>query len=88
MEKIKELAPDLLITAAFGQFLPEKLLQVPKLGAINVHASLLPKYRGGAPVHYAIMEGEAETGVTIMEMIKNGRWWNFQPAKNCYHKTR
>ena len=70
MEKIKELAPDLLITAAFGQFLPEKLLQVPKLGAINVHASLLPKYRGGAPVHYAIMEGEAETGVTIMEMIK------------------
>ncbi|MDT2613084.1 methionyl-tRNA formyltransferase [Enterococcus dongliensis] len=70
MEKIKELAPDLLITAAFGQFLPEKLLQVPKLGAINVHASLLPKYRGGAPVHYAIMEGESKTGVTIMEMIK------------------
>lgn len=70
MEKIAELAPDLLITAAFGQFLPEKLLQVPKLGAINVHASLLPKYRGGAPVHYAIMEGESETGVTIMEMIK------------------
>ncbi|WP_407857186.1 methionyl-tRNA formyltransferase [Enterococcus hailinensis] len=70
MEKIKELAPDLLITAAFGQFLPEKLLQVPKLGAINVHASLLPKYRGGAPVHYSIMEGDSETGVTIMEMIK------------------
>ncbi|REC32534.1 methionyl-tRNA formyltransferase [Enterococcus pseudoavium] len=70
MEKIAELAPDLLITAAFGQFLPEKLLQVPRVGAINVHASLLPKYRGGAPVHYAIMEGETETGVTIMEMIK------------------
>lgn len=70
METIKELAPDILVTAAFGQFLPEKLLQVPKFGAINVHASLLPKYRGGAPVHYAIMEGEPETGVTIMEMIK------------------
>ncbi|MGM0214650.1 methionyl-tRNA formyltransferase [Enterococcus sp. AZ109] len=70
MEKITELAPDLIVTAAFGQFLPEKLLQVPKLGAINVHASLLPKYRGGAPVHYAIMNGEKETGVTIMEMIK------------------
>ncbi|EGP4957875.1 methionyl-tRNA formyltransferase [Enterococcus faecium] len=70
MEEIIELAPDLIVTAAFGQFLPEKLLQVPKLGAINVHASLLPKYRGGAPVHYAIMNGEEETGVTIMEMIK------------------
>ena len=70
MEQIQALAPDLLITAAFGQFLPSALLEVPKYGAINVHASLLPKYRGGAPVHYAIMEGEQETGVTIMEMIK------------------
>ncbi|MEA4830126.1 MAG: methionyl-tRNA formyltransferase [Enterococcus thailandicus] len=70
MEKIVELQPDILITAAFGQFLPEKLLQVPKHGAINVHASLLPKYRGGAPVHYSIINGEKETGVTIMEMIK------------------
>lgn len=70
MKKIVELQPDILITAAFGQFLPEKLLQVPKHGAINVHASLLPKYRGGAPVHYSIINGEKETGVTIMEMIK------------------
>lgn len=70
MAEITELAPDLIVTAAFGQFLPEKLLQVPKLGAINVHASLLPKYRGGAPVHYSIIKGEQETGVTIMEMIK------------------
>lgn len=70
MERIIALEPDLIVTAAFGQFLPEKLLQVPKFGAINVHASLLPKYRGGAPVHYAIMNGESETGVTIMEMIK------------------
>jgi methionyl-tRNA formyltransferase len=70
IQTIQELTPDILITAAFGQFLPEKLLQVPTHGAINVHASLLPKYRGGAPVHYAIMQGEQETGVTIMEMIK------------------
>lgn len=70
MDQIKALAPDLLITAAFGQFLPSALLAVPTHGALNVHASLLPKYRGGAPVHYAIMEGDQETGVTIMEMIK------------------
>lgn len=70
MDKIIGLNPDVIVTAAFGQFLPEKILQAPKLGAINVHASLLPKYRGGAPVHYSIIEGEKETGVTIMEMIK------------------
>ncbi|MGK0552115.1 methionyl-tRNA formyltransferase [Enterococcus faecalis] len=70
MEMILELAPDVIVTAAFGQFLPEKLLTAPAYGAINVHASLLPKYRGGAPVHYAIIEGEAETGVTIMQMVK------------------
>lgn len=70
MQTIIDLQPDVLVTAAFGQFLPEKLLQVPIHGAINVHASLLPKYRGGAPVHYSIIKGEKETGVTIMEMIK------------------
>lgn len=70
MEKIIALQPDVIITAAFGQFLPEKLLQASVHGAINVHASLLPKYRGGAPVHYSIINGEKETGVTIMEMIK------------------
>ncbi|HHK0760640.1 TPA: methionyl-tRNA formyltransferase [Enterococcus hirae] len=70
MEKIIALQPGVIITAAFGQFLPEKLLQAPVHGAINVHASLLPKYRGGAPVHYSIINGEKETGVTIMEMIK------------------
>ncbi|PWG00919.1 methionyl-tRNA formyltransferase [Levilactobacillus bambusae] len=65
-----ELAPDLIITAAYGQFLPTKLLNAAKIAAINVHASLLPKYRGGAPVHYAIMNGDAETGVSIMYMVK------------------
>ncbi|WP_321387051.1 methionyl-tRNA formyltransferase [uncultured Enterococcus sp.] len=70
MEQVIAMAPDLIVTAAFGQFLPERLLQAPKMGAVNVHASLLPKYRGGAPVHYAIINGEKEAGVTIMEMIK------------------
>ncbi|QBO37304.1 methionyl-tRNA formyltransferase [Periweissella cryptocerci] len=70
MERVIELNPDFIVTAAFGQFLPTKLLKAAKIGAINTHASLLPKYRGGAPVHYAIMNGDAETGVSIMYMIK------------------
>lgn len=70
MERVISLEADIIVTAAFGQFLPEKLLQAPKHGAVNVHASLLPKYRGGAPVHYSIINGDEKTGVTIMEMIK------------------
>lgn len=70
MAEIIELQPDLIVTAAFGQFLPESLLKAPKFGAINVHASLLPKYRGGAPVHYSIINGDEKTGVTIMRMVK------------------
>ncbi|MFB4158649.1 methionyl-tRNA formyltransferase [Geomicrobium sp. JSM 1781026] len=62
--------PDLIVTAAYGQLLPESLLEAPVHGAINVHASLLPKYRGGAPIHQAIIDGESETGVTIMYMVK------------------
>ncbi|EOW2821384.1 methionyl-tRNA formyltransferase [Streptococcus pyogenes] len=67
--EIMELGADGIITAAFGQFLPTLLLDSVSF-AINVHASLLPKYRGGAPIHYAIMNGDKEAGVTIMEMIK------------------
>ncbi|WOV85230.1 methionyl-tRNA formyltransferase [Sporosarcina jeotgali] len=70
LEEIKALAPDLIVTAAFGQILPKELLEVPKLGCINVHASLLPAYRGGAPIHQAIMDGCTETGVTIMYMAE------------------
>lgn len=69
-QEIIALEPDLIITAAYGQIVPEAVLNAPKIGCINVHASLLPKYRGGAPVHYAIMEGEEVTGVTIMYMVK------------------
>ncbi|MFS1513273.1 methionyl-tRNA formyltransferase [Chengkuizengella sp. SCS-71B] len=68
IEQLKHLQPDLIITAAFGQILPKAVLELPRLGCINVHASLLPKYRGGAPIHHAIKNGEAMTGVTIMYM--------------------
>ena len=68
MAELIALEADLIVTAAYGQFLPTKLLNAPKHRAINVHASLLPKYRGGAPVHYAIIDGEKETGVSIMYM--------------------
>ncbi|GGB85162.1 methionyl-tRNA formyltransferase [Staphylococcus nepalensis] len=70
LEELIALNADLIVTAAFGQLLPESLLQSPKLGAINVHASLLPKYRGGAPIHQAIIDGEKQTGISIMYMVK------------------
>ncbi|GMA70429.1 methionyl-tRNA formyltransferase [Leuconostoc litchii] len=70
MQEIIDINPDFIVTAAFGQFLPTKLLNAAKIAAVNTHASLLPKYRGGAPVHYAIMNGDKETGVSIMYMVK------------------
>lgn len=70
LQQIIALNPDLVVTAAFGQILPKDLLDTPKLGCINVHASLLPKYRGGAPIHQAVLDGETETGVTIMYMAE------------------
>ncbi|MCT3034061.1 methionyl-tRNA formyltransferase [Pediococcus parvulus] len=70
MAQLIALHADLIVTAAFGQFLPMKLINSVKLAAVNVHGSLLPKYRGGAPVQYAIMNGESETGITIIYMVK------------------
>ena len=61
--------PDLIITCAFGQFIPKAVLKAPRLGCINIHGSLLPKLRGGAPIQHAIIDGYKETGITIMEMI-------------------
>lgn len=69
LQHVLDLNPDLVVTAAFGQILPTAILEAPKLGAINVHASLLPAYRGGAPIHQAIIDGQKETGVTIMYMV-------------------
>jgi methionyl-tRNA formyltransferase len=70
LEKVFSYEPDLIVTAAFGQILPKELLDYPKHGCINVHASLLPKYRGGAPIHQAIIDGQKESGVTIMYMVE------------------
>lgn len=66
LQCLKELAPDLCVTAAFGQILSQALLDVPKWGTVNVHASLLPKYRGAAPINWCIVNGETKTGVTTM----------------------
>ena len=70
LQDINVLEPDLIITCAYGQILPLEMLQIPRLGCINVHASLLPKLRGGAPIHHAIIDGFRKTGVTIMYMDK------------------
>jgi methionyl-tRNA formyltransferase len=70
LEKVLALKPDLVITAAFGQILPKELLDAPTHGCINVHASLLPELRGGAPIHYAILQGKEKTGITIMYMAE------------------
>ncbi|MCP1157998.1 methionyl-tRNA formyltransferase [Bacillus infantis] len=70
LEKILALEPDLIVTAAFGQILPKELLDYPKYGCINVHASLLPELRGGAPIHYSIIQGKEKTGITIMYMAE------------------
>ncbi len=70
IQAIRDLAPDLIVTAAYGQLLPPALLEIPSKGCINVHASLLPKYRGGAPIHWSIIRGEKETGVTLMHMAR------------------
>ena len=69
-QKIIDANPDIIITCAYGQIIPEELLNYPKYKCINVHGSLLPKLRGGAPIHHAIIDGETETGITIMYMDK------------------
>ncbi len=68
VERIREMAPDLIVVAAFGQILPQSLLEIPPRGCINVHSSLLPRYRGAAPLNWVIINGETETGITTMLM--------------------
>lgn len=70
VREILSYSPDLLITAAYGQILPQSLLEAPPLGSINVHASLLPEYRGAAPIQQAVIDGKKESGVTIMYMVR------------------
>ena len=67
---VESLHPELTVVVAYGQILPQKLLDVPKFGSVNVHASLLPKYRGAAPIQWAVLDGEAETGVSLMYMTR------------------
>lgn len=70
MEELESLAPDVIVVVAFGQILPERILNIPKYGCINVHASLLPAYRGAAPIQWAVIDGLEESGVTTMYMEK------------------
>lgn len=70
LELLKQLAPDCIVVAAYGQILPESILELPKYKCINIHASLLPKYRGAAPIQKCIIDGETESGVTTMLMAK------------------
>ena len=67
---VESLHPELTVVVAYGQILPQKLLDVPKFGSVNVHASLLPKYRGAAPIQWSVLDGEAETGVSLMYMTR------------------
>lgn len=69
-EFVNELKPDIIVTLAYGQIVPQELLDIPPLGAVNLHGSLLPKYRGAAPIQYALLNNEKETGMTLMRMVK------------------
>jgi methionyl-tRNA formyltransferase len=69
-KELENLNADLLVTCAYGQYIPSSILTLPKYSSINIHASLLPKYRGAAPIHYSILKGDEFTGVTIMKMSK------------------
>lgn len=68
LEILKQINPDVIIVAAYGNILPKEILDLPPYGCINIHASILPKYRGAAPIHWAIIKGETETGISIMQM--------------------
>ena len=70
LDEIKSLKPDLIVTASFGQILSDEFLKIPSFGTLNVHASLLPKYRGASPIQQAILNGDKKTGVTIMRTVR------------------
>ena len=83
-EFVRDLKPDLILTMAYGQIIPQGLLDIPTLGCLNIHGSLLPKYRGAAPIQRAIINGETKTGVTLMEMIDKmdaGKMFAFEECK-------
>lgn len=80
VDDIKEINPDLILTLAYGQIVPQSILDIPKFGCINLHGSLLPKYRGAAPIQRVLYNGETKTGFTLMEMVKK------MDAGKMYHK--
>ncbi len=82
MEEMKRLSPDLIVVAAFGQFLPKALLDLPPFGCINVHASLLPAYRGAAPINWAVINGEKITGVTTFFLQQEIDTGNMQSCRS------
>jgi methionyl-tRNA formyltransferase len=84
LDTIREFDPDLIIVTAYGRILPGLLLRLPPLGTINVHGSLLPKFRGAAPIQRAILQGEKETGITIMQMDE-GMDGRHSPAGQSAH---
>lgn len=95
IQELETIAPDVIVVVAYGQILPERILNLPKYGCINVHGSLLPKYRGAAPIQWAVLNGEEKTGITTMYMEKGLSvllWlqpkmppaWNFHPEQNTF----
>ena len=82
VEEMRALNPDAMVVIAFGQILPKSLLDLPKYGCVNIHASLLPKYRGAAPIQWAVLDGEEKTGITTMYMEK-GLVSVITPTYNC-----
>ena len=83
-EKLKAEAPDVIAVAAFGQILPKNILELPKYGCVNVHASLLPKYRGASPIQWTILSGDKEGGVTIQRMAEGLDTGDILLQKNLY----
>ena len=92
LDQLRDLAPDVIVVAAYGKLLPEALLNIPRLATINVHSSILPQYRGAAPINWAVLNGDEETGVTIQYMapqldagdillVKTTPWAGRRPAR-------
>lgn len=81
VQALADLQPELMVVVAYGLILPQAVLDIPKFGCINVHGSLLPRWRGAAPIHRAVMAGDSKTGVTIMKVVKNST-----PA-TCFTKS-
>ncbi len=83
-EILQKINPDIIVVTAYGQIVPKRILDLPKYGCINVHASLLPKYRGAAPIHYALIDGEQKTGITTMVMADGARHGRYARCRrNC-----